>query len=299
MTVDSRRPRDRCGVSVIIPCLNAEKTLGAQLEALAAQEFEGTWEVVIGENGSTDGTAGIVEQYLQRVPALRVADASDRSGYAHAMNVAAREARGEALLVCDADDEVAPGWLEAMAKALALHEFVACRIDIEKLNPPWVRKSHSNPQATGLQRLSYAPHAVHAGSGTFGMRRALHEALDGFDEDLPVLADTDYCIRAARMGIEMQFVPDAVVHVRYRDCISGLFRQARTWARYGVLLHKRYRETDEQEPGSTRAYFRTWGKLLKRLPRIRDRGALAAWLWRAGWQTGRLQGCLKQRVRLF
>lgn len=289
---------DRCAVSVIIPCFNAEKTLGIQLEALAAQRFEGSWEVVIGENGSRDGSRAVIEEYRGRIPALRVADASDRPGYAHAMNVAAREARGDALLVCDADDEVAPGWLEAMAKALETHEFVACRIDIDKLNSPAVRKSHANPQADGLQKLWYPPYAVHAGSGTFGMRRSLHKALGGFDEGLPVLADTDYCIRAARRGVEMEFVPDAVVHVRYRDSVRGLFRQARTWARYNVLMYKRY-GGKERIPGSTRAYFRAWRRLLRRLPRVRDRGALGSWLWQAGWQIGTFQGCLRQRIPLF
>ncbi|HET9225168.1 MAG TPA: glycosyltransferase, partial [Thermoanaerobaculia bacterium] len=43
-------------LSVVIPCLNAEATLGDQLEALAGQGWSGEWEVIVADNGSTDGS---------------------------------------------------------------------------------------------------------------------------------------------------------------------------------------------------------------------------------------------------
>jgi glycosyltransferase involved in cell wall biosynthesis len=50
-------------LSVVIPCLNAAATIGVQLEALAGQSWEGEWEVVVADNGSTDGSQAIVESY--------------------------------------------------------------------------------------------------------------------------------------------------------------------------------------------------------------------------------------------
>ena len=49
-------------LSVIIAAYNAEKTIAAQLDALAGQTFAGDWEIVVGDNGSSDRTLDIVKQ---------------------------------------------------------------------------------------------------------------------------------------------------------------------------------------------------------------------------------------------
>ncbi|MES1211451.1 MAG: glycosyltransferase family 2 protein, partial [Acidobacteriota bacterium] len=133
-------------LSVIIACLNAASTLRDQLDGLAGQTWSGDWErdweVIVADNGSTDGSQALVESYRGRIPGLRVVDASDRKGQAHARNVGSVHATGDALLFVDADDQVAPGWLEALAAALSRHAFVACRYDNQALNPAWVQRPH-------------------------------------------------------------------------------------------------------------------------------------------------------------
>jgi len=135
--------------SVIIPCFNAADTIAVQLEALAGQRWSEPWEVIISDNGSTDESLKIVERYKERLPNLHVVNSSDRQGAAHARNVATLAATGDAFLFCDADDEVAPGWLSVMAEAVSMHDFVICRLDTEKLNAPWLQKSWKNSQQDG------------------------------------------------------------------------------------------------------------------------------------------------------
>ena len=69
-------------MSVIIPCYNSEATLGAQLSALAAQVCKYTWEVIVADNGSRDGTKDVATSFADRIPFLRVVDASARRGAA-------------------------------------------------------------------------------------------------------------------------------------------------------------------------------------------------------------------------
>ena len=282
-------------LSVILPCLNGEKYLGGQLKALAGQQWSEPWEVIVADNGSTDRSPAIVEGYRGRLPNLRLVDASDRRGSAHARNVAARTATGESLAFCDADDEVAPGWVAAMGQALTKYEFVACRLEVEKLNPTWASAARRAPQSDGPQKFRRLPHLRHAGSGSIGIRRALHEAVGGFDESMLFVSDTDYCFRIQLAGTKLHFVPDALIHLRYRNSLIAVYRQGRTWNKYNVLLYKKYRRPDTP-PLSWKDGLYAWVKLLRRAPHVRGKAGRMLWIWEFAVLIGRLQGSIKYRV---
>ncbi len=162
-------------LSVVIPCLDAAATLPGQLAALAAQRYDAGWEVIVADNGSSDGSRAVVESFRDRLPRLGLADASDRRGRAHARNVGAAAAGGEALLFVDADDEVAPGYLAAMGAALATHDFVACSLRQRHAQPALgARHCTADPQRDGISRYDYPAYLPHAGGGGLGVRRSVH-----------------------------------------------------------------------------------------------------------------------------
>ena len=282
-------------LSVIIPCFNAANTIAVQLEALAQQHWCEPWEVIVSNNGSTDETLAIVEQYQEKLPNLRIVDSSDQPGAAHARNIGASAAAGVVLAFCDADDEVAPGWVAAMGEALSKYDFVACKREYNKLNEPWTLKYRTLTQLNGLQEYRYPPYLPHASGSTLGVRRSIHEAIGGFDETMLRLQDTDYCWRIQLAGTQLHFVPDAVFHYRFRDTIGGLFHQGRLWGEYNVLLYKKYRPLGMPKL-SPKASVRSWVRLLKLFPQCfskEDRAKLVTVLAR---RIGRLQGCIKYRV---
>jgi glycosyltransferase involved in cell wall biosynthesis len=283
-------------LSVIIPCLNAGKAIATQLEALASQCWSEPWEVIVADNGSTDETRAIAELYRERFGNLRVVDASDRRGSGHARNVGARLALGEALAFCDADDAVAPGWVAAIGEALAKYDFVASRMEGEKLNPSWNSHSRGKPQQEGLSVVRYPPYLPHAGGSGLGVKRSVHELVGGFDEFLPRLVDTDYCFRIQRAGVKLHFVSEAVIHIRYRDTLRGMFHQARLWAKHNVLMYKRYRLPGEKPVHPWREHAKNWRRLMQSLPQLRSPAGRARWIWRFGWQVGWLQGSIRYRV---
>lgn len=282
-------------LSVIIPCLDAGATIGEQLEALARQEWSGRWEVIVADNGSRDDTLEVVERYRDRLPALRVIDASRVRGAAHARNAGAKAARAQKLAFVDADDVVAPGWVAAVAGALDRHELVASRWDTELLNTPEVRSTRRNGQADGLQAYKYPQFLPHAGGCGLAVRRSAHEAVGGFDETLPCLEDTDYCWRVQLSGRELAFAPDALVHIRFRATASASFQQAVQYGRANVRLHKIYR-SHGMPSLSWRSGLGAWLKLARQglyLPRSRR---TAAWLRQLGWRLGRLIGSIRYRI---
>ena len=263
-------------MSVVIPCLNAAATIGVQLEALAGQSWEGEWEVIVADNGSTDGSREIVESYRGRLPGLQLVDASDRRGQAHARNLGAAAATGDAFLFCDADDEVAPGWLAALGRALAEHEFVACRYDNETLNPAWVRRTHLNPQRDGLTAYDYPPFLPHAGGGGLACggrstRRWGASTSPSPRWRTPTTAGASSSPATASTSCRTRWSTSATGTIR-----GNIFRQGVSYGRHNVLIYSRYRPRGMPRLGWLPGLLR-WGKLLLKTPADapHPRGALA------------------------
>jgi GT2 family glycosyltransferase len=281
--------------TVIIPCLNAQETLGSQLEALAAQPGAGELEVLVVDNGSTDGSRQVAWEFRDRFRRFLVVEAGDVPGASHARNVGARLAEGQLLLFCDADDVVGEGWLPAMVDALRPEEgLVASRIDHETLNPGH-RVAGRGIQTAGLQTYGYPPFLPHAATCGLGVHASVHRAIGGFDEGIHFVEDTDYCWRAQLAGYSLRFVPDAVVHMRSRPDLVSEWRQRANWGMANVGLYARYR--DQGMPrirfGST---LRAWIKLLRGSPRLLSKDRRQRWLGQVAFRLGRIRGCIRYRV---
>lgn len=282
-------------LSVVIACYNAEDTIGDQLEALARQTSPEPWEVVVANNRSTDNSVAVIDRYRKCMRNLRLVEASEMQGTAHAMNVGVRAARGELLAFCDADDVVGEGWIAAMASALAVHKFVSGPHEIALLNSPALQKSRRNAQPTGVQQYTNPPYLPHAGSGNMGIRRKEFDRVGGFDESMPALFDTDLCWRVQLAGTPLEPVPGAILHVRYRDTAGSLYRQASSYGEWNVFIYKRYRPH-----GMPKLHWKHgvagWIGLVRKLPDLLNPTARASWLWNLGWRLGRLKGCIKYGV---
>jgi glycosyltransferase involved in cell wall biosynthesis len=278
-------------LSVIIPCYNSQATLGAQLSALADQTTRYGWEAVIADNGSTDDTCAVAMAFRDRIPGLRIVDASGRRGAAHARNAGARAARGAALLFCDADDEMGAGYLEAMGSALDSHAFVACRYDFRQLNPSWLAAARGTQgQSDGLAGGYCHPTLPYAGGGGLGVLQSIHAAVGGFDTTLGAMAgqeDTDYCIRVQLAGTPLVFVPEAVMHVRFRETVYGVFRQAWAWSASGARVQRRYVPA-AQDPSFTHMAYELGRHVAWKLWRVRTVEDFAQWVWVTGWCGGLL-----------
>lgn len=286
-TEEAPDPRVVPEATVIIPAKDAERTISAQLEALSAQSFDGTWEVLVADNGSSDRTRELAQGFLNRLPSLRIVDASEVPGSSHARNVAARSARAELLCFCDADDVVGPTWLEALVHCAGRWGIVGGRLEVETLNAPEVRAWRSSPEAArATEQISFAP------SSNMAIRADIFRELGGFDEAYPKSHDVELSHRAMQAGHRIGFCKDAVVAYRLRSDLRGLAHQAFRAGRANAQMF-----ADGQEDARTiSTTLRDWAWLIVRIPTVVSRMRRGIWIRRAAQAAGRLAGSIRWRV---
>lgn len=284
-------------LSVIIPCYNCGVTLPAQIEALRRQNWEGGWELIIADNGSTDGTLTVAERFRSLVPELRIVRAATRKGPAHARNAGAGVATGDVLLFCDGDDIVGGNWLQAMGSALRTAEFIGGRLVVTEINEDWV--VNSRPEIMDLQNhgvLTTHGYLPWTSSSNMGIRRGLFEEVGGFNEAMPALEDVDFCWRVQQLGVKLAPAPDSYIHYRLRGTYMGMFHQSRVYAENFVLLCKRYQPLGFAVPiPSVKSLLRNWLRLLKQIKDVHTPRARGEWMWYLGWRWGCLTGSFKHR----
>ena len=284
-------------ISVVLPLYNGAGVVGEQLAALAGQDYPGVWEVVVADNGSTDGGAAVVERWSDRIPNLKVIDSSARRGAAAARNVGARTADGDGLIFCDADDVVAPGWLAALARALEGHDFVAGACDHEALNPGPVANWHARSFETELPvGMNFLPYAT---SANMAVSRAAFFEVGGFDESFAAVGaageDIDLSWRLQLSGYRLHFEPRALIYYRHRPDLPEVWRQNLHYGMADVLLYRRYR-AHGLRPRPLSQALRGFRGLLLRAPALVHRGSRGVWLRDAGHRVGRLRGSVQGRT---
>jgi GT2 family glycosyltransferase len=282
-------------VSVIVCVRNGAASISDQLAALAVQDYARDWELIVVDNGSTDGTVAVVEQLRPRLPSLRILPADERVGLAYARNVGARAARGKVLAFCDADDLADRGWLSALTEGARSAEIVGGRLDLELLNGELARRWRdlSENDLREPTALGYLPYAVGA---NFAVRRETFEGIGGCDERFTSCGDDiDLSWRIQRAGGTLRYQPDAVMYYRLRSDLWGVMRQRYRYGKVEALLRRKFAHAIPRMRWSSRlAMYRD---LLIRTPLLLGgrRGA-GRWLARASHYAGQLHGSLKYRV---
>ena len=283
-------------VTVVIPALNAADIIGEQLEALSRQTYAGEWEVVVVDNGSTDGTAAAAMAFVDRLPALRVVDASERRAHTYARNTGAHAARGDLLLYCDADDRVAPGWVAAFVTAAEEDgcDFMGGFVDDVTLNDAsqadW---RHSPPPDRLPDKMGFLPLAI---SANLAIRRSVLFGVGGWNEAYGEgCNDVELSWRVQVAGCRLCYVPDAVVSYRYRSSMRALARQM---YRRGLAEPQLY--ADFRPHGlPRRPVWRMAGgvaKLAVRSPDlVRGPGPRGRWVNQAATVVGRVRGSARHR----
>jgi glycosyltransferase involved in cell wall biosynthesis len=206
-------------VSVVVPCFNAGDVIGRQLDALLAQETTARFEIVVADNRSSDESVDVILRKAEDDPRVRCVYARERQGVSYARNTGTAASRAGCILLCDADDEVGPGWIECYWRAfLAGAQLVGgplrrVTVDGELL--------HMAEVPFGGRGILPTPIGANC-----GYTRGAFDAVNGFNEDyLGGGDDHEFFWRCQLVGYSLTWVPGAWINYSERTTIRETMRQ--------------------------------------------------------------------------
>lgn len=205
--------------SVIIPCYNCERYLEETIQSVREQTYPNV-ELVLVDDGSTDGTREIIEHYADNA----VCHFGPNRGASVARTTGTELASGAYIQYLDADDRLRPGALEQRIAALKAEAADVAYSKYQRLRPKnggfvegdvvekTLEEVHPDPEIATLGSFWLPPAAL-----TY--RREIVERIGEWNDSLPVIQDARFLQDAAFHGARFVKVPDVLAE--YRDHEDG------------------------------------------------------------------------------
>lgn len=251
-------PIDPLAVDVVIPVRDGAHTIGACLDSVRAQTRP-VRAVIVVDDGSTDATPAVLEQYRRQWPPLEVVR-TEKCGVSHARNVGIARCRAPFVAFLDSDDVWLAGKLERQLALFAGDAgrlgFVYCGCYCIDANGRTVEGSTMIPRLRGnvVRDLLVEGNVIWGSSSAVVARRELLERVGGFDERLWYGEDWDLWLKLAAQA-EVAFTPEALACVRLRDKGAPSARSEMRQLLQHLIVVDRWRTADWL-PASLRAHYR-------------------------------------------
>lgn len=271
-------------ISIVVPTYNRQATLRNTLAALTRQVYR-DYEVIVVDDGSSDGTREVVQREFPLARYLRL---HTNRGCAAARNAGIGAALGDIVAFTDDDCVPPPDWLMRLADGYARHPEVA---GVGGYMHPTDAALGASPLA---RYESYLTHVVYragdaeyvggyecpaGGTNNISYRKAVLEEFGGFDESFPAGSDPELKWRICDAGHRVLYIPTGVVH--QRRYVWSAFRVQQIQRGRGALHFER---KHRRRPSRLRLLLRVGRRGLVFWPDLLRLGPAVAWvkLW-AGW----------------
>lgn len=210
--------------SIVVLCYNGlEETTRPCLDSIVANTPVGSYELVIVDNASADGTADYLKTFATQHANVRIQLNDTNKGYAGGNNDGIKLAQGQYIVLLNNDTLVPVGWVDRLLRLFNV------KPDVGLVGP--ITNSAGNEQRIELEGLNEKNFGEIAGAyierqkgvwftteklGFFcvAMRRTLIEKIGYLDErfGIGMFEDDDYCVRAKKTGFTLAVVEDCFVY---------------------------------------------------------------------------------------
>ena len=217
--------------SVIVPVRDGEPTIADCLDAILATDYPADRrEILVIDNGSSDGTAALIQSRPVRYLRER------RRGVSNARNRGIAESRGEILAFVDADCQVEPQWLTELVRPFEDPEVGSVAGDLQHTPPTTPAERQAARILGNWQRFAFASNPAYPITANAAYRRDVLERIGSFDPHMTRAQDVELGLRfQERSGLRLAYAERATARHRNRATQLGFFRQQLGWA-YGAGL---------------------------------------------------------------
>lgn len=244
-----------CPVSIIIPAYNCDATIAKTISACLAQDCSVPIEIIVVDDGSTDGTAERVRAF----PGVRYAR-QENAGPASARNHGARLAGGEVLLFTDSDCVPHPDWASRLLSGLKQQEVAAVAGSYGIANPESLLARCV--QSEIIYRHLRMPGFIRAfGSYNVAIKRGDFLAVGGFDERYRHASgeDNDLSYKFLAAGKKICFAREALVDHHHPVRVAQYLREQ---FRHGAWRVRMYRSHPRMMAGDDYTFWKDSGEVL-------------------------------------
>lgn len=197
-------------ISVIIPVYNAEKSLEKSLISIKNQTWEGVFEIILVNDGSSDRSKTIIENYQQNHQDQNIILINQENrGVSKARNAAMKIAQGDYIALLDSDDEWLPEKTEKQMKFLENQniDFITSLWNNENITFPYKLHPPNKLVKITLKKLLFK---ITGQTSTAIFKRKIFENTGFFDENQNYSEDANYWMRISEKN-QMYLLPEKLV----------------------------------------------------------------------------------------
>lgn len=247
-------------ISVVVCTYNGKRTIRHCLEGLRRLEYP-NYEVIVVNDGSTDGTGEIAKEYGFKVIT------TENHGLSSARNTGWQSAKGEIVAYIDDDARPDPHWLTYLAATFLKTNHVGVGgPNIPPLDDDAIAACVANSPGGPIHVLLTDVEAEHIPGCNMAFRRAALEAIGGFDHRFRIAGDdVDVCWRLQERGWTLGFSPAAMVWHHRRNSVKTYLKQQMNYGKAEADLEKKWPEKYNAAghvPWAGRIYFKGFEQLL-------------------------------------
>ena len=216
---------------MIVPVRDGESTIADCIDAILAAEYPSDCrEVLVVDNGSTDGTASLIKAR----PVTYLSE--PEPGVSNARNRGIAESTGDILAFVDADCLVEPQWLTELVRPFEDPEVGAVAGDLQHVPPTTPAERQAARLLGNWQQFAFNSDPAYPITANAAYRREVIDRIGPFDPHMTRAQDVELGLRfQERSGRRLAYAEQATARHRNRSTQLGFFRQQLGWA-YGAGL---------------------------------------------------------------
>ena len=227
-------------VSVIIPAYNEEKVIQKTLESMVETKYPRK-EIIFVDDGSTDKTLEVAKSFKNEILVLH----KENGGKASALNYGMVYAKGEIIVVVDADTIIGRNSLKEIVKGFEVDAHVAAVAGNIKVRNRvnWITKCQALEYLTGIQVIRRAFDrfgSITVVPGALGAFRKSCVSGTGAYGKETIVEDFDQTIKLLKAGLITQGSVKAVAYTEAPQSVGDFVKQRRRWYRGNIQVLKRH-----------------------------------------------------------